>query len=555
MIGKPSLHRLQGGFPLRFHIFAISIFAAGMAQAEDFAVRADVTGAVVYGGGTEVTRRVSVSVPAGAHRVLVPVPAYMQNGPRISVTLPDGRALGPIGIDTEPGFENGAFDTSAQAELRAGIDAIDESIEDIEAAMAGLDADMSVLAVQRRFLESYASGSGTEGVAPGDLGEVLGALGTQMQTLADAIRDQDAARASLEDEIAELQEARAELERALAALYPLGANSVALVIPVELSEAAELDLAIDYFIDGPFWELAYTAQLSTVENRLTIERSALVGIPLPDRWEDVALTLSGEEWGQVLEMTGVWPSLARIEEERPVEVFSDRVAGSVMMEPVVAPIVVMEDAGLSGYGLAYSAEVASPQTLTAGEDTFVPFAPLALDAEISIEGNPRHDQTAFLVARAENTTGEPMIMGEMSVYRDGAFLSDRYLDTIPPGGEVELPFGSVDHLQLFWHDLSRNEGDEGFFNRSNMQVQIVEFGVTNLSDRPETMRLIYAVPYSEQDDLDLDLELSMEPSEENLDGRRGIHAWDLTVEPGEIRTIRMEARMSWPEGYDLYWRP
>ena len=100
-----------------------------------------------------------------------------------------------------------------------------------------------------------------------------------------------------------------------------------------------------------------------------------------------------------------------------------------------------------------------------------------------------------------------------------------------------------------------NEGDEGFFNRSNVQRQVVEFGVSNVSDQPEDVRILYAVPYSEQDDLELDLTLSIPPSEENLDGRRGIHAWDLTVDPGETRTIRMEAEMSWPEGYDLYWSP
>jgi uncharacterized protein (TIGR02231 family) len=220
------------------------------------------------------------------------------------------------------------------------------------------------------------------------------------------------------------------------------------------------------------------------------------------------------------------------------------------------PVVVVEDsASFDSIGLSFSATVADPQTLSEGAETLVPFDTLSFDPEVTIEANPRHDDTAFLIARAENTTGQPLIPGEMAVYRDAAFLSDLYLDTVPPGGEVELPFGSVDHLQLFWRDLSRNEGDEGFFNRSNVQRQVVEFGVTNVSDQPEDVRILYAVPYSEQDDLELDLTLSIAPSVENLDGRRGIHAWDLTVGPGETRTVRMEAEMSWPEGYDLYWRP
>ena len=423
------------------------------------------------------------------------------------------------------------------------------------AALAGIDSDLSVLAVQRRYLESYASNGG-DGSAPDGIGAVIAVLGQQMQTIAAAILNTQAARNELEAEISDMRTDLSEVGRELAALYPLGADSIALAIPVEVTEQAELSIILNHTAGGISWDIAYTARLSTVEDTLTLDRTARLESLLPDRWEDVALTLSGEEWGQVLDMTGVWPSPARIEEERPPEIFQDRLAGAGYVGPVLEPVVVMEDsASFESFGLSFNAEIADPQTLSEGAETLVPFDELSFDPEITIEANPRHDDTAFLIARAENTTGQPLIPGDMAVYRDAAFLSDLYLDTVPPGGEIELPFGSVDHLQLFWRDLSRNEGDEGFFNRSNVQRQVVEFGVTNVSDQPEDVRILYAVPYSEQDDLELDLTLSIAPSEENLDGRRGIHAWDLTVAPGETRTIRMEAEMSWPEGYDLYWRP
>ena len=273
------------------------------------------------------------------------------------------------------------------------------------------------------------------------------------------------------------------------------------------------------------------------------------------QWQEAAKAWN--DWGQVLNMTEVRQSPARIEEERqPGGVRED--AGGILgtfSAPAMEPVVVMEDTVMSGHGLSFSAEVAAPQTLTGGEETSVPFAPISLSPEVAIEANPRRDDTAFIVARAENTSGEPLIAGDLSVYRDGAFLSEEYLETVPVGGELILPFGAVEHLQLFWRDLSRNEGETGLFTRGNTQVRVVEFGVTNVSDDPEDLRLIYAVPYSEQEDLELGLSLSVPPTEEDIDGRRGVHAWDMTVGPGETRTIRMESEMSWPEGYDLYWQP
>ena len=541
---------------MRFHIFAIGILTAGMAHADDIPVRADVTHATIYGGAAEVTRQTTVTVPAGAHRLLIPVPPYMQDAGVVSAALSDGTPLGPVRVELSPGFEDGQFDTPAQAALRARIDALEPEIEEAEDQLAHIEAGLGTLALQRRYLESYAANGSGEVTAPDDIGAVMSVLGQQMAGLVTELFEGERQQDEQLAEIAELQADLSEAEAELRALYPLGADSIALAIPIEVADEAELPVVLTHSLNGLGWSMSYTARLSTVESTLTLNRTARLESFAPDRWEDVALTLSGEEWGQVLNMTGVWPSPARIEEERPPEIFDGRLAGAAFVEPVLEPVVIMEDtASFESFGLSFNATIADPQTISQGAETLVPFDALSLDPEITIEANPRHDDTAFLIARAENTTGQPLIPGDMAVYRDAAFLADEYLDTIPPGGEIELPFGSVDHLQLFWRDLSRNEGDEGFFNRSNVQRQVVEFGVANVSDQPEDVRILYAVPYSEQDDLELDLTLSIPPSVENLDGQRGIHAWDVTVGPGETRTIRMEADMSWPEGYDLYWRP
>ncbi|WP_420396541.1 mucoidy inhibitor MuiA family protein [Nioella sp.] len=541
---------------MRFHIFAVGVLTAGMAHADDIPVRADVTHATIYGGAAEVTRQATVTIPEGAHRVLVPVPPYMQDAGVVSAALSDGTPLGPVRLELAPGFEDGQFDTPAQAALRARIEALEAEIEEAEDQLAHIEAGLGTIALQRRYLESYAASGSGEVTSPDAIGSVLSVLGQQMAVLTAELLESEQQRDEQRAAIVELQGNLGEAEAALRALYPLGADSIALAIPVEVTEDADLSLALTYLASGFGWDMTYTARLSTEDGALTLARTARLETVLPDRWEEVALTLSGEEWGQVLDMTGVWPSPARIEEERPPEIVQDRIAGGAFVAPVMEPVIVSEEAAsFDSFGLSFNATVATPQTLSEGADTLVPFDTLSFDPEVTIEANPRHDDTAFLVARAENTTGQPLIPGEMAVYRDAAFLADEYMDTIPPGGELELPFGSVDHLQLFWRDLSRNEGDEGFFNRSNVQRQVVEFGVTNVSDQPEDVRILYAVPYTEQDDLELDLTLSVPPSVENLDGRRGIHAWDLIVGPGETRTIRMEAEMSWPEGYDLYWRP
>ena len=155
---------------MRFHIFAIGVLAAGMARADDIPVRVDVTHATIYGGAAEVTRQADVMVPAGAHRLLVPVPPYMQDAGIVSASLSDGTPLGPVRIELSPGFEDGQFDTATQSEVRTRIEALEAEIEAAENALAHIEAGLGTLALQRRYLESYASNGSGEVTAPGDIG-------------------------------------------------------------------------------------------------------------------------------------------------------------------------------------------------------------------------------------------------------------------------------------------------------------------------------------------------------------------------------------------------
>jgi hypothetical protein len=69
------------------------------------------------------------------------------------------------------------------------------------------------------------------------------------------------------------------------------------------------------------------------------------------------------------------------------------------------------------------------------------------------------------------------------------------------------------------------------------------------------VRLIYALPFAEQEELEVDLDLSLAPDERDVDGARGVAAWNLTLAPGASRTIRMDVEFSWPEGQVLNWTP
>ncbi len=145
--------------------------------------------------------------------------------------------------------------------------------------------------------------------------------------------------------------------------------------------------------------------------------------------------------------------------------------------------------------------------------------------------------------------------GDAQFYRDGDFVGQGRLPLVAMGAETDLAFGPLDHLQLHWQDLSRNQGDRGLFSSSTEQTRIIVFGAENTSDRPETLRLIYETPFSEQDDLGIDVDLSRRPDARDIDGLRGVYAWDITLAPSEQAEIEMNVELNWPEDQTLIWTP
>ena len=75
--------------------------------------------------------------------------------------------------------------------------------------------------------------------------------------------------------------------------------------------------------------------------------------------------------------------------------------------------------------------------------------------------------------------------------------------------------------------------------------------VENLTTEVWPVRLTDLVPYSEQEDLEISFEANPAPSETDVEGQRGILAWEFDVAPGETKAVSLTHTLRWPEGMDL----
>jgi len=530
-----------------------------MGLAQDMVLRADIAEAEVNARGAEITRATSVTLPAGESRLFIAMPDVDWAG-LVQVTGPEGVRFGPAERAEVISTEDGALDTPAQAAAREAVSEAQDALLRTQDEIAGAEAEIRAIEAQLSYLNAVTRGEG--GVAmpedPALVPQFLATLGAEMRRVVEELSATRAMRRELSDRVTERQEALDAAEAALERLRPFGDQIAGIEVTVTADVETEAALRINYLSDGVAWEPSYALRLDSESGALEIERSIILSVDSPARWQGVDVTFSTANPSRQRVPQEVFSRPARIMEEME-RLGSPAVSlDSVRSEAVPMPVIVEEAAGFAGMvveGLAVSYVYGTPVSVGASGEATLPFDALRLDMETEARAAPRFDQTAFLMAMGENDTGEAILPGEALFYRDGALVGETYLDLIPAGAEMDLAFGALDHLQLVWIDRSNAEGDRGLFVSSNTQQRALAFGVENIGDAAETVRVIYAVPFSEQEDLEMDVALSRAPDETDIDDRRGVQAWQIDVASGATELVDMQVEFSWPEGQILDWRP
>lgn len=544
---------------MRATVSLIALIAAVPAQADTFFAQAPVAEAIIYPDGATLTLRAELDLPAGEHVVMVPYPEAdgMGSLPRIAVS--EGVVVGALGFRRDVVSDARDLYTEAQEEAAARIDRAEQALEakmdEIEVARV----DLAALQAKADYLAAItppAEATAEEILAIADL------VATQTAETRAALLVAKAALRPLEDELSDLKGDLAAAQAALTRLSPPTTENDMLTVEVVVAEAGPVALEMTEQSWAAGWRVDYDMNLDREAGEITMDRKLIVTQDDRRAWTDVALTLSTARPNDRIAPSEVYPDMADIfdpDERRPIPMApraememadEDMAVAGIVAEP--AP---MKTAGLQIDGLAVSYVYPDPVTIAPGEAAELALDTLTIPADVTIEAAPRWDETAFLMAEFTNETGEPILPGEASLMRDGHFVGRMAIPMIPAGGDEELAFGPMESIRLDTI-LKRNaEGDAGIINRSSTRVQDITFTVENLSDEPQEVRALFPLTFSEKEDLEVEIVALPAPDETDVDDRRGVSAWDLTLAPGETREVEITITLDWPEGQVLSWNP
>ena len=541
---------------------SIIALLAHAAWAEEIPVNSAITAATVYPQGAKVTRMVPFDMDAGAHQLII-------------ADLPDAFDFSTLRIVGEGDFTLGTFEmrrdnlppsepvaTPESRAIEAEIERLEDAVQakdyEVEAATQRQRAAEAQIAFLNAIGQSKAADQ-LDSASVDDLRAIAAMIGEETNAALAAALQARIDATALRGESNDLREELADARQRLAALLLPENDSPRLSIAVSAEAATSGMLEISYLVGPAFWRPVYDVSLSLGQTpALVVDRNIQVLQDTGENWENVALTLSTAMPSAQSAPSEIYPLIARI--GAPVQFEAADSMGAIALA-APAPMVMAEEAARARVSVAVASfqgqtiVYSMPNAVSlAGDGTEVQLAldSKALEVDVTALAVPASDATAFYMAEITNGSGEILLPGNARLFRDGAMIGEAQLPLTAAGKTIDLPFGAIEGLLVSRRILSREEGDTGVFTSSNRRGDRFEITAENVTGLPYDLRILDRVPVSEQEDLTVNVTANPRISATEVDGKRGVVAWDLTLSPGQEQTITFGYELGWPSDMELY---
>jgi len=562
-MGKAGAFIECGALPMKSILYSsLIVLIASGALGDDIPADSDISAVTLYPAGAMVTRTVPFQTNAGDHRILI-------------ADMPDYFDFQTMRITGQGAFTLGAFElrdvnlAPSEPVETPESRALKDEIERLEDAITVKDYEVEAATLRQRaadaqlaFLNAIGQAKAADqldAASVDDLRAIAAMIGAESLAALEQAHQSRIDATALRGEANDLREDLNKARQELAALLLPVDDSPQLAVRIAADTDVSGSLEVSYYIDEAGWTPIYDFSLMLGDvPALTIDRNVRIAQNSGENWANVAMTLSTAMPSFQSAPSYIGPIIARID---PPIVYAERSAsladGAMLAAPmemvVEAPMMADRSqarAALQGLTVIYN----MPDTVNlAGDGTPVQ---LALDSketspEISALAVPRSDPSAFFMAHITNDSGEIYLPGTVRLFRDGAMVGETQLELTAAGASVDMAFGAIEGLQVSRRILSREEGNTGVFTSSNRRGDQFEITAKNLTGQPFELRILDRYPVSEQEDLVIDRQANPRVTEVDVDGKRGVVAWDILLAPGQEQQISFGYEIGWPTGMEL----
>jgi uncharacterized protein (TIGR02231 family) len=553
-------------------LIATSLLLASTASimAADISATSRIDAVTIYPIGAEVMRVGRVTMERGEHAILfTDLPAQAVSG---SIRV-EGKATGTLEI--------GSVDTRRVSVPRtdAAIAAterkqIEDAIEKLKDERALLQAGVEAAQAQKTLITNLAQlptqpPTPNSAAAQPDWSQLFTLIGQ---------RSTEAQKTILEAQIKMRETDRqiADLTGKLTTLAPTQEERTEVKVFVSAEAPLDAELTIRYQVQTASWTPFYDARLSTGTRdepaKLQLIRRASIQQKTGESWDDVRLALSTARPGAGSAAPVLRPMIVDyMPDPQPMPRAEPRRGMGYATTPAeqlnAEQLNLNEDQRrpvdrskqeaevLAGEGRAQIAmqafqavyviagRVAVPST---GEMKRVQIDEVALDPTLIVRTVPKAEQKAYLYAKLTTARGTPLLPGTVALFRDATFVGNGRLPLLAPGEEHELGFGVDDLVRVRHAIVEDKRGETGLISTSKTDVRNYRITVKNLHQRPIQLSVLDQIPVAQNDAIKIELQGRTAPTRRDVEDKRGVVAWDMTLTPDEEKAVEFGYRVTWP---------
>jgi len=544
-----------------------------LAQAAELVAQSRISAVTVYTDRATVTRTATVELPAGASTVVfneLPASLFADS------LRTDGSAAADVVL--------GALESKTQnsAELAAPREReLNEKLQTLQDQRALLVADQQALVQKQQFLSTLsqqASLRTREDIASIDLKPA------QWKDAADALLTSygETMRAAAAKTV-ELRTLDNQIEAAESDLNQLqtGARTTYQVrVPLESKAATRLTISVSYQLPYASWQPIYDARLDTSTGKVTLVQYGEVRQQTGEDWSEAKLVLSTAQpargtalppldpmWVNVYDrnQTARYAAMDKAEMSARSNVSAQAFGGmadsaapaEMLAVPAAAPV--MKEASFQAASLnagGYVSEYTIPGTVSVladGTAKKVMISTLDVSSELVVKVKPQISATGFLVAVTKLGGETPLLPGQASLFRDGAFIGSLALPMLRPGEETDLSFGVDDQVLVKQRVLKDETGESGVISKDTTRTRLTVSELQNLHRTPVKIAVLQTVPAPRNEQVKLAMidDKTSTGYDKEVDHIPGQLRWSFELAPQAKREVNLGWVLSWPAGQSL----
>ena len=556
---------------MRFSVLVPSLSLAivslsAQAFAEDMTVETKVHAATVYAGSATITRTASIDIPEGNTTLVInALPANLF--PDSLRAEGSARAKVTLGAIESKQVSSAEISAPRQKEIKAQLEALDDRKKTIESANSTLADKIAFL----QTLGQQASLRSREDIAAIDLkpDQWMAAA----NTIAGGIEEAKQLRLANEVLLRDLQREMNALQNELNQLGQGNRATYQIRIPLESTSDTTLKLSLSYQLPEATWRPVYDARLDTQTGKLTLVQYGEVQQKTGEDWKDVKLTLSTAQPARGTALPPLyteWVDINRYQAPTVSNFGSAQLSASPSMKamrsmevqdtaemgrgvagnmPAPEQEATFQNAVINTGGFVGSYDIPGANDVLAdGSARKVMIQGLHVNSDLVVQIKPQISTEAFLVATTKLVGDLPLLPGQASLFRDGAFIGTTELPLLRPGEETEFGFGIDDQIAVKYNVMKDERGESGVIARDSTRTRQTRATIQNLHNDPVKIAVLQTVPVprSERIVLAINNKETTSGYEEDVNNIKGQLRWNLTLAPQQKEDLSLGWMLSWP---------